>query len=267
MKSTIKLISASALALLTLSTSVPAFAATTPAAAPAPAKTTGKISLTADPDATHPGDGDDGNDGNNPTDPNNPDTPGEGNDNTGQNGPFTLDVVPNYNFGTHTVENQEKTYYALYTSNATTNKGKGVLDDKRLANPYVQVTDLREENSGWNVTAQITDFKTTAGKVLTGAVLTMPTGTTHLAGDKDDATTNPKPTTKSIALNGTSQAFMSAEKSAGIGTWMDYMFENNNTAVDDATDKNATSLYIPQGNSAGDYSADLTWTLSDAPQA
>lgn len=258
MKSTIKLISASALALLALSTSAPVFAAD--AAAPATAKTTGKVSLVADPDETHPGGGDDGNDGDNPTDPTNPDTPGDGNDNTGQKGPFTLDVVPNYNFGKH-IAGKADTYYALYTSD------KGVLDDKRLANPYVQVTDLRENNTGWHVTANITDFKTTAGKVLTGAVLTMPQGTAHLYGDTNDATTTPKPTMKSVELNSSDQTFMSADKGAGVGTWMDYMFENNNTAVADATATNSTTLMDPGNNSAGDYTADLTWTLNDTPEA
>lgn len=251
MKISTKLISASAVALMALSQAAVVNAAggdETPA--PKAENTKGHINLQANPDEDHPGD-------------DNNDNGDDNNNDTGQKGPFTLDVVPNYEFGIHMIESGQQTYNALFVKD-----GKG-LDDKgaateldkatRLANPVVQVTDLREKNTGWNVTSQITDFKTADGKVLKGAKLTLPKGTPTLQGTPGEGIdpTTFAPEASGITLGSDAQIFFKAEANKGTGTWADNMFDNKDANT------LATTLLVPAGNSAGDYTADITWTLSD----
>ncbi|MDO1604596.1 WxL domain-containing protein [Lactobacillus sp. YT155] len=203
----------SLIAVATLAQSISVFAADT---APAPETTTGKVTLMDDPNSTHPGgDGD-----------------GDGGD-TGQKGPFTLDHTVDYDFGTQMVTGKEMTLNATQTK------------------PYTQVTDLRENNSGWVLSTKITDFKTEDGtKTLKGAQMTMPAGTAEAV---DASNTSAAPTTSEVKLNASDATLFTAAKDAGIGSWMDKMYDT------------PTTLYIPAGATPGAYSATITWTLTDAP--
>ncbi|GKQ43303.1 hypothetical protein RD055328_12260 [Companilactobacillus sp. RD055328] len=261
MKISTKLFSASAIALLALSSSTSVLAETTPSTA----TSHGKIGLIVDPDTSHPGGGEDGGDGTDPTDPTDPNYPGDGNgnDNTGNKGDFTLDVVPNYDFGIQKIDGSQL-YNALFWDSA-----KGAVVEGRNSNPYVQVTDLREENTGWNVTVAMTkafntDVEGQTGKGLNGAILSLPQGE---ATPVDSTNTSTAPTTmaigngKTVGVNGDAATLMSADANAGTGSWMDKMYD------DPANNTKPTTLFVPAGNTAGTYTAELTWTLSDAPRA
>lgn len=251
MKISTKLISSSAITLLALATSAPVIAAETK---PSTANSNGRISLIADPNQDHPGGEDDGGDGKDPQPPVDPEHPGDGNgnDNTGNKGDFTLDVVPNYDFGTQKLDGTAHTWNALFFD-----ADKKAVVEGRNSNPYVQVTDIRPENTGWHVTVKIDDFKTADGKLLSGTVLTLPKGTAKAA---DESNKSGDPAINGIeGVNGDDQVLMSSEAGKGTGTWRDIMFDNK----DD--NQLPTTLFVPGSASAGDYTANLTWTLADTP--
>ncbi|KAF1299638.1 hypothetical protein BAU15_01605 [Enterococcus sp. JM4C] len=180
--------------------------------------TTGTVHLIVDPDTDHPGAGD-----------------GDGGD-TGQKGEFTLDHTVSYDFGEQSITGAEMTLNATQTR------------------PYVQVTDLREKNSGWQLLTKITEFKSTdeanPGKILAGAVVTLPKGTAEAV---DGTNISKAPTPQEVTLNAADTTLFSAEANAGTGSWMDKMYDA------------PTTLYIPAGATPGAYTATLTWTLQDAP--
>lgn len=115
--------------------------------------------------------------------------------------------------------------------------------------------------TNWGVTVKSSQFVTTSKTELQGAVLTLTkTGVTSPTG----STSSTAPTAEdSIALNGdgtSEQSVVKATgnenitgdaKAVGVGTW--------NTNFDTA------SLAVPDGNTAGDYTSNLTWTLKNAP--
>ncbi|MBC1359496.1 WxL domain-containing protein [Listeria booriae] len=194
---------------------------------------TGKIKIEADDSAVTPL---------NPTNPDSP-TPGApdpadpDNAGTGNTGALTIDFLSNIDFGTQKVSGQSEKYYA---------------ENK---NPYIQVTDKRGTGAGWTLTAAATDFKD-GSKTLKGAEMSLTDGKVRTQSDNQSAA----PTTSDVTLNGSSQAVLSAEANAGMGTWLDVYpgTEGNNENV---------SLYVPAGNLAGDYSTAITWTLEDSPSA
>ncbi len=82
-----------------------------------------------------------------------------------------------------------------------------------------------------------------------GAQLTLPTGTPKTVNDNQSAT----PSTAVVTVNTEAQNIMTSAVNTGLGTWADQM-----TTTD-------VSLKVPSGNLAGDYTATLEWTLTDAP--
>ncbi|WP_375178506.1 WxL domain-containing protein [Enterococcus rotai] len=163
------------------------------------------------------------------------DTPDE--DITNQHGPLSIDVAPNFDFGTDKI-------------------GVGTTDYpiKNTNNPYAQVTDSRGTGSGWHLRAKITEFETAdKSNKLTGATLTLVS--------KELQTTNPQgvafraPVAESITLNDSPQNLLSAAAGNGLGTWANYF------------DKDASKLTIPGGNLIGEYTATLEWSLATTPDA
>ncbi|MCF7523206.1 WxL domain-containing protein [Levilactobacillus brevis] len=135
----------------------------------------------------------------------------------------------------------------------------------KLAGTADGSTPVQTVNPGlktnWGVTVKSSQFVTTSKTELQGAVLTLTkTGVTSPTG----STSSTAPTAEdSIALNGdgtSEQSVVKATgnenitgdaKAVGVGTW--------NTNFDTA------SLAVPDGNTAGDYTSNLTWTLKNAP--
>lgn len=184
---------------------------------PTPVITQGKVALAIDPDASHPG--------------------GDGNDDggdTGQKGEFTLDHTASYDFGEKSID------------------GKTLdLSNSSEAKPYVQVTDLRENSTGWQLAAKISEFQTAdKAKTLTGAEMKLPAGTS-VAVDESNIST--PPTTSEVTLSDVDSVLFQAAANTGVGSWMDRMYDAPAT------------LHIPAGATPGAYQADITWTLTNAP--
>ncbi|MDM8213948.1 WxL domain-containing protein [Enterococcus hirae] len=93
-------------------------------------------------------------------DPKDPDKPTV----TGQNGPLSLDVVPNFHFGKHEVDLSGATY-------------KTRADPARKVQNYLQVSDHRTDKNGWTVSVKRTPFVDTAkNKAIEGTTLSIPAG-------------------------------------------------------------------------------------------
>jgi hypothetical protein len=146
---------------------------------------------------------------------------------------ITLDSAPDLDFGTLNI--------GATTINA---KAQTVTDKLQVSNPGLE--------SGWNVTVSGTPFKTADGtKTLNGAVISL----NGIVTPNDSDNKGAAPTTQLVKINDQGQSIFTAAKEAGIGTWLHTVNANDESA----------QLDIPEGNVAGSYTSDLTWTLSNAP--
>jgi hypothetical protein len=164
---------------------------------------------------------------------------GPSNDPTGNTGNLRLDYVSNIDFGTQTISSTNKTYTAQKPN-------KSVL---------AQITDLRGTGAGWVLQVNYdTDKSFTDGeKTLKGAVLNLPAG--EAATTADNVSSAQAPTTNAVSINDSAQTIMTAATNQGLGVWGDKM------------DPTSVTLDVPAGNLAGNYTATLVWTLTDAPAA
>lgn len=104
--------------------------------------------------------------------------------------------------------------------------------------------------SGWNVTVARSEFLD-GSTTLKGADLKLEQGTVSATSSDNTSTA---PTTMLADLKNTSAApVFTAAAGNGIGEWKDVFAVSN------------ASLYAPAGNVAGNYTASLTWTLTNAP--
>ncbi|EPI03111.1 hypothetical protein D920_00319 [Enterococcus faecalis 13-SD-W-01] len=172
-----------------------------------------------------------------PIDPLDPDnTPDDSNTPTGNTGDLRIDYISNIDFGSQTISGKTETYTAKAPANMV----------------EAQISDLRGTGAGWNlqVSYDSTNSGFTSGdKTLSGAELFLPAGTSKTVQDSQ----SPAPTTNEITVNDSAQNIMTAATDSGLGTWADQM------------DTSKVTLKVPSGNLAGDYTATLVWTLTDAP--
>ena len=184
-----------------------------------------------------------------PKDPNQKKEPQNGKK-TGKKGGLTLDVVPNFDFGTHSViPTKSKTYEA-------------VSDE-----PYAQVSDRRGTGAGWKLTAKMEDFENVT---LKGSTLTLKDGLAKTSTDNDHIT-GPS-VSANITLQGGGQAVTIATANArtqnqpantaqGLGTWLITWLKG------DSEDKNSkATLTLPNGGEVGEHTTKIVWTLSNSPQ-
>lgn len=175
----------------------------------------------------------------NPTDPLDPDGDGDesSNDPTGNTGALRIDYVSNIDFGSQKISSETKKYTAVTPAKFF----------------EAQVSDLRGNGAGWNLQVSYDSenpgFVSEDGTVLAGAELKLPAGTAKSALDNQSQPAE----TAAVTVNAEAQNIMTASKKAGLGTWEDQM------------DAQRISLKVPSGNLAGNYSATLVWTLTDAP--
>ncbi len=147
--------------------------------------------------------------------------------------------------------------------------------------PTLTVQDIRGEADGWNVAVSLGDFEevdalgapVASGKKLKGVRLFYPapvltTTATAINADKkpvgitnaadvsftDEAVTGVMVSAEAVP---SSKVLINAAKGDGNGLWTATYGE---TAADAKIE-----LQVPEGNLAGLYQADLTYTLSDAP--
>lgn len=171
-----------------------------------------------------------------PIDPIDPDDNPPSNDPTGNTGDLRIDYISNIDFGTQTISGKTETYIAEKPASLTES----------------QVSDLRGTGAGWHLQVNYDTEKpgfTSEDKTLSGAELTLPSGTAKSVAD-NKAT---PPATSEVVVNDAAQNIMTAAANTGLGTWTDEMDTAN------------VSLKVPSGNLVGDYTATLVWTLSDAP--
>ncbi|EGP5178954.1 WxL domain-containing protein [Enterococcus faecium] len=171
-----------------------------------------------------------------PIDPIDPDDNPPSNDPTGNTGDLRIDYISNIDFGTQTISGKTETYIAEKPASLTES----------------QVSDLRGTGAGWHLQVNYDTEKpgfTSEDKTLSGAELTLPSGTAKSVAD-NKAT---PPATSEVVVNNAAQNIMTAAANTGLGTWADEMDTAN------------VSLKVPSGNLVGDYTATLVWTLSDAP--
>ena len=199
-----------------------------------------------------------------PLDPNNPDNPNPNdpidpddpnNQGTGNTGPLTVDYVSNIDFGK-----------SFITGDSLTLKAINKI-------PFVQVTDSRDDGNGWSLTASMTKpFTNKAnGFKINGAIMKWSQGLTK--SKTGNSSTAPVANDFSLDKSGAVATVMTANDiKSGKGTWLD-TFEGSNTA-----DAKKDSGEILGGNEKvtltaptsevdnGEYTAELTWTLTDTPK-
>jgi hypothetical protein len=152
---------------------------------------------------------------------------------------LTLDYVTSIQFGTQKITSGTTSYH-------TKNKS-----------PYVQVTDKRGTGEGWSLKARASEFKSDAGKVLAGAVLSFRNG---LVKSQSGNVSSP-PTAYDVVFDNTdAKVVMVAEQGAGRGTWIDVFAGTDG-------DNSNVQLKVLEGSADTNtnYSAVITWELSNAP--
>ncbi len=153
-------------------------------------------------------------------------------DDKGNKNAITLDKAPNIDFGSKQI-----------TSTGAKFDGAVSIDDVlQVSNPGV--------DSGWSVSLAASAF-TGNGKTLKGATFTLKAGTPDL-NNTNSAKATPDDYSNVAGAGQAGTVLSAADGTQGVGV---------NT---DTYDKANASLDVPAGNVAGDYTATLTWTLSDA---
>ncbi|MEB7428319.1 WxL domain-containing protein [Enterococcus faecalis] len=148
-------------------------------------------------------------------------------------GVLTLDAVPNFDFGSQEITTKDETYQSKTDS-------------------IVTVTDLRGSSIGWNLTVkQDTQLKTAQNEELKGAQLTLSKGTLQTSSDDTATVSNGV-----LIPGGGSIKVLEATVNQGNGT-----FSANWSAEGAILEVPGTSVKL-----AKQYTANLIWTLTDAPE-
>ena len=220
-----------------------------------------------------------------------------------QGGNLTLDVAPNFDFGTHALSNSTLTLKASAgtdgTENITTGNQVGLtaaigttipnivlptyddtgvkVADTTEQNPFVAITDLTGSGAGWTVAVQqATDFTDAASETLKGAQITYSTTDfINLSGGTVGAT----PVTKTLTPDNKPYLVASSTGGAGgIGADTNVIsFGGATPPTADGTDTNparlttsSVQLSVPAGSfisTTTPYTTTLTWTLQSGPAA
>ncbi|CAD5903089.1 WxL domain-containing protein [Carnobacterium maltaromaticum] len=178
-----------------------------------------------------------------PTDPDNPNPPVDPvdptNPGTGNNGPLSIDLVSNIDFGKVLLSGTTKVYNA------------------RNEHPYVQVTDKRGTSEGWILTAQTNGFETESGATLAGAELSF------LNGLAKSQSGNPSlaPTVADVTLsNSQSHLVMNADEGSGAGLWLSVY-----SGVKESNQNVRLKVVGGTAKIAEKYTATINWELTAAP--
>ncbi|MGM0215887.1 WxL domain-containing protein [Enterococcus sp. AZ109] len=180
-----------------------------------------------------------------PTDPNGP--------NPGTNGPLSIDYASSLDFGTQKITSTDEVYKA---------KAQKYLDStntEKTGPNFVQVTDNRGVETGWNLQVKQTgQFKTADDEELTGAAITFNNGNVVTAS------TSAKPagkTTINLAPNNSLTDVMTATDGQGAGTYLLAWGSDASTGAEsiELFVPGATTKYVKQ------YTTTFNWVLADTP--
>ncbi|EMF0091309.1 WxL domain-containing protein [Enterococcus hirae] len=162
---------------------------------------------------------------------------------TGAKGSLSIPFASNITFGEQEIQQGDADYFAL-------NK-----------KPFVQVNDTRGGAKGWTLGVSISPFTSTDKdhSELTGAQLSLSNGQVVTKNNSSKAPHLVESKDHTFVLNEVNQTVMLAQPGEGAGAFV---------AVFEGTDgKNENvKLHVPRaGVEAKNYTAEITWTLSDAP--
>lgn len=187
-----------------------------------------------------------------PTDPSQPNTDDpEGNGYiTGQIGPLSLDYVSHIDFGSQEISTTEQVY------------------ESTTLEPYIQVTDVSGTGDGWQVTAQASEFIGDDNTVsLPGSSIQFNNGDTASTSDSENpvieeainlVTGGDAADVVTAASRATGEPVNTAQ---GLGTWVTRWL-----AGGEATSNGNVTLTVPGSSaSAGDHTAEISWTLANGP--
>ncbi len=198
-------------------------------------------------------------DANRPPEVVNPDDPkpgsrpenGQENEGTKKTGELRIDYIPNnFNFGRVPLQFDTKTYHALPAPSTT-----GSLLDKQ----WVQVSDARLEENGWQLKVQQTQpFQSVNGYEIKGAELTIPRGIARNSKMTPEVAENSM-FAKEIVLSGETQAqtIFGADNTTESGKEISTL----QWASEDV------ELTIPKGQVKAEesYQTEIQWTLVSEP--
>lgn len=181
-----------------------------------------------------------------PEDPTKPLVPGE----TIFNKELSLIRVSNFSFGTNSFTSTEVGSYRA-KENAIS----------------VQISDLRTVNDGWNIIAELAEFKKVSDNSasLAGATLVLTNGESiqgfPFTGPTDSVSTKPSITLEAGVTGG--EDVTSASDTKGLGTWVT-QWKKKTT---DTTGINSNVvLNIPAGAAEnGEHKSTVLWTLANTP--
>lgn len=220
-----------------------------------------------------------------PTDPDGPDKEVDPKDNgSGGDGTkaFNINWISNFHFGDIKIKGTAMSAYAQPTTLTWTTPATGTTPTENLA-PFLQVTDNRGKNTGWNVSVTGTEFveqNTTQGvtpATLNGASIYLTDGNVIGSSEMSAFT----PTIVAFGANnnmdilsnvGSSNTVFSAETGKGQGTWSLAWGGKTATPALLQTESDVPSAGVkisvpvsalPKDGTA--YKSTLTWTLADAP--
>lgn len=162
---------------------------------------------------------------------------------TGDTGSLSIPFASNIAFGEQEIQQGDADYFALNQK------------------PFVQVNDTRGGAKGWSLGVSITPFTSTDGtnSELTGAQLSLSNGQVVT---KNNSSKQPKlavTENNTFTLNDAGQNVMLAAEGEGAGAFA-AVFEGQ-----DGKNENV-KLHVPRaGVEAKNYTAEITWTLTNAP--
>lgn len=188
--------------------------------------------------------------------------PGDGSEGGGEAGGLTLDKVPDLKFVDTNVKDVATTgaTLALESGKVSNGTSKGNTATDGNSDLKLQVSDYRGGTSGWNLTANLSDFKTTSG-----AGATLKAAELNLAY-KDDGSDNPINASSAKLTPGVGSPVLSANETDGkTGLGLNKFEIVLPTESADGTKVEGTTLSFDKTSTvkAGTYQADITWTLGN----
>ncbi|WP_086312959.1 hypothetical protein A5821_000531 [Enterococcus sp. 7F3_DIV0205] len=219
----------------------------------------------------------DADNGGNTIDPTNPDgngvKPDTGEGSTGTKGPLRVDFAPNFKFGTVTMSGNAADYHPLYPKVSLLDETGRVTDplQAKYVPHYVQVTDNRGTNEGWDLTVSATPFKGTIIDTEADLKATLTLGHSQFSTQVKPVNGKDfKPDTlnTNVTLTTDAKPLIVAKTDQGMGSWA-AVFSKDTTATLTDTDRNPNvTLSVPadsKKNPKEEYKSTITWTLSTTP--
>lgn len=196
----------------------------------------------------------------NPIDPTEPLRPGPGEDGEenphapGTKGPLSINYVSNVQFGKQTASGNDAVYSVK--PDRLLNSANQIVEVPN----YVQVTDNRGTNAGWQLSVKQNGNFKNGEHELTGTELVFSNPVLSSVSGKGE--TSPAANARfTVTPEGSSVSVVQAAVNEGMGTWAIRFGEDNEEA------KESIQLNIPGDSKkvAGFYKTSLTWILSDTP--